>query len=205
MSQHVLSRYRRARRLISGGALALGTAVGAVALAAPAAAADHDWSGVARCESGGNWSINTGNGYYGGLQFSSSTWQAYGGGAYASRADLASPGQQIAVAERVLAGQGIGAWPNCGRYLSGGSTPAAPAAAAAPAPHAAPRSAPVQSSAAPAPRSSSSNGGSYVVQRGDTLARIAASHGVSWRTLWAQNRASVSNPNLIYPGQKLAL
>ena len=203
MSQHVLPRFRRARRLIFGGTLALGTAVGAVARAAPASASGHDWSGVARCESGGNWSTNTGNGYYGGLQFSASTWQAYGGGAYASRADLASSGEQIAVAERVLAGQGIGAWPNCGRYLSGGSTPAA--AAVAPAPHAPPRAAPTQSAAAPAARSSSSNGGSYVVRRGDTLARIAAANGVSWRTLWAQNRASVSNPDRIYPGQRLAL
>src|SRR3954453_4447674 len=66
MSQHVPSRPRRVRRILSGGALAVGTAVSAVALAAPAAAADHDWSGVARCESGGNWSINTGNGYDGG-------------------------------------------------------------------------------------------------------------------------------------------
>jgi hypothetical protein len=109
---------RRVRRLVCGGALAVGTAVGAVALAAPAVAADHDWSGVARCESGGNWQINTGNGYYGGLQFSASTWQAYGGGAYASRADLASSGEQIAVAERVLAAQGAGAWPVCGRSLT---------------------------------------------------------------------------------------
>ena len=122
---------RRSRR---AGVVVLGAAaIGFGALAAPAAAAEHDWSGVAQCESGGNWSINTGNGYYGGLQFSASTWSAYGGGAYAPRADLASPAEQIAVAERVLVGQGIGAWPTCGRYLTGGSTPAA----AAPAPAAA--------------------------------------------------------------------
>jgi hypothetical protein len=77
----------------------------------------HDWDAVARCESGGNWSINTGNGYYGGLQFSQSTWTAFGGAAYAPRADLASKSQQIAVAERVLASQGAGAWPTCGRNL----------------------------------------------------------------------------------------
>ena len=77
----------------------------------------HDWDAVAQCESGGNWSINTGNGYYGGLQFSSSTWLAYGGGAYAPRADLATRGQQIAIAEKVLAAQGAGAWPVCGRSL----------------------------------------------------------------------------------------
>jgi hypothetical protein len=79
----------------------------------------NDWDAVAQCESGGNWSINTGNGYYGGLQFSSSTWLAYGGGAYAPRADLAARSQQIAIAEKVLAAQGKGAWPVCGRNLTG--------------------------------------------------------------------------------------
>jgi hypothetical protein len=77
----------------------------------------HDWAAVARCESGGNWSIDTGNGYYGGLQFSQSTWDAFGGGAYAPRADLATQSQQIAIAEKVLAVQGPGAWPVCGRNL----------------------------------------------------------------------------------------
>ncbi|TFV90054.1 hypothetical protein E4P38_04865 [Blastococcus sp. CT_GayMR16] len=78
----------------------------------------RDWNAVAQCESGGNWSINTGNGYYGGLQFSQSTWNAFGGGAYAPRADLAARAQQIAVAEKVLAVQGRGAWPTCGRNLA---------------------------------------------------------------------------------------
>ena len=79
----------------------------------------NDWDAVAQCESGGDWSINTGNGYYGGLQFSSSTWLAFGGGVYAPRADLAAKSQQIAIAEKVLAAQGKGAWPVCGRNLSG--------------------------------------------------------------------------------------
>jgi outer membrane murein-binding lipoprotein Lpp len=83
---------------------------------APAPSA-HDWDAVAQCESGGNWSINTGNGYYGGLQFSPDTWAGFGGTAYAPRADLASKGEQITVAERVLAVQGPGAWPTCGRNL----------------------------------------------------------------------------------------
>jgi hypothetical protein len=78
----------------------------------------HNWDAVAQCESGGNWSINTGNGFYGGLQFTSRTWLAFGGGAYASRADLAAKSQQIAIAEKVLAGQGPGAWPICGRGLT---------------------------------------------------------------------------------------
>jgi hypothetical protein len=77
----------------------------------------HDWDAVAQCESGGNWSINTGNGFYGGLQFTSSTWLAFGGGVYATRADLAARAQQIAIAEKVLAAQGPGAWPTCGRSL----------------------------------------------------------------------------------------
>jgi len=82
---------------------------------APAPHTGVNWDAIARCESGGNWHINTGNGFYGGLQFTYGTWLGYGGGAYAPRADLASREQQIAVAERVLAGQGIGAWPVCGR------------------------------------------------------------------------------------------
>lgn len=79
--------------------------------------AAHDWDAVAMCESGGNWSINTGNGYFGGLQFSQQTWAGFGGTAYAPRADLATKSEQIAVAERVLAVQGPGAWPTCGRNL----------------------------------------------------------------------------------------
>jgi len=81
---------------------------------APASSGGVNWSAIAACESGGNWSASTGNGFYGGLQFTEQTWLAYGGGQYASSANLATPGQQIAVAQRVLAGQGIGAWPVCG-------------------------------------------------------------------------------------------
>jgi uncharacterized protein YabE (DUF348 family) len=76
-----------------------------------------DWDAVAQCESGGNWSINTGNGYYGGLQFNASTWLAYGGGAYASRADLASKAEQIAIANKLYAARGSSPWPVCGKYL----------------------------------------------------------------------------------------
>ena len=88
------------------------TIAGGLAMATPASAASV-WDRVAACESGGNWSINTGNSFYGGLQFTRSTWLAYGGGAYASRADLASKSAQIAVAQRTLKGQGPGAWPVC--------------------------------------------------------------------------------------------
>jgi len=122
-----------------------GAAFGAAGLAlAPAAnaAPDSDWDALAQCEAGGNWGINTGNGFQGGLQFTPSTWQAYGGGAYAATADGATREQQIEVAERVLAGQGWGAWPACSAKLGLNSAPtprtagapaAAPAAPAAPA------------------------------------------------------------------------
>ena len=93
---------------------------GSIALAGQAAAAtDGEWDQVARCESGGNWAINTGNGYYGGVQFAAGTWASHGGGAFAPTAQLATREQQIVIAERVLATQGRGAWPVCGGPLSG--------------------------------------------------------------------------------------
>src|SRR6266496_3973016 len=93
-----------------------GIAVGASLAIAATPASATNWDAIAQCESGGNWSINTGNGYYGGLQFTQSTWKAYGG---TGSPQSASREQQIAVAERVLQGQGIGAWPVCGK--KGGS------------------------------------------------------------------------------------
>jgi nucleoid-associated protein YgaU len=80
----------------------------------PASSGAVNWSAIAACESGGNWAASTGNGFYGGLQFTEQTWLADGGGRYASSANLATPAQQIAVAQNVLASQGIGAWPVCG-------------------------------------------------------------------------------------------
>lgn len=77
-------------------------------------ASAHNWDAVAQCESGGNWGTNTGNGYYGGLQFSQSTWEANGGSGSAASASRA---EQIRVAENVLASQGPGAWPTCGANL----------------------------------------------------------------------------------------
>lgn len=71
------------------------------------------WDSIAKCESGGNWAVNTGNGYYGGLQFDLHTWNAYGGGQYAPLPSEASRDQQIAVAQKVQAAQGWGAWPVC--------------------------------------------------------------------------------------------
>jgi resuscitation-promoting factor RpfA len=111
--------------LVAAGALALG--ITAVTAGSANAASGSTWDRIAACESGGNWSINTGNGFSGGLQFSPSTWRAFGGTAYASSAHLASRSAQIAVAERVLAAQGWGAWPACSAKLglhgkSGGSS-----------------------------------------------------------------------------------
>jgi nucleoid-associated protein YgaU len=194
MPQH--DHVRMPIRTLRRGAVVVAGAAGLTlgVLGGSAQAAPHNWDGVADCESSGNWSINTGNGYYGGLQFSQSTWEAYGGGAYAARADLATKAEQIAVAERTLVGQGAGAWPTCGRHL----TVAAPAAAPEPAPEPAPAPAPA---AAPAPT------GSYTVRSGDTLAAIAAAQGVQggWQALYERNRDRLSNPNLIYVGQVLVV
>ncbi|NUS43940.1 MAG: transglycosylase family protein [Mycobacteriaceae bacterium] len=95
-----------------------------------ASAATHNWDGVARCESGGNWGISTGNGYYGGLQFNLGTWRANGGGGMPNHA---SKDEQIRVAENVLRTQGAGAWPVCGQYLRSGESAPAPAQAPKPA------------------------------------------------------------------------
>ncbi len=93
---------------------------GSLGLAAQAhAATDAEWDAVARCESSGNWAINTGNGYHGGLQFAPGTWSGHGGGEFAPVAHQATREEQIAIAEKVLATQGKGAWPVCGRGLSG--------------------------------------------------------------------------------------
>jgi resuscitation-promoting factor RpfA len=194
-------------RVVRGAAVSVGAAATvATALAntnAASASPGHDWSGVAQCESSGNWHINTGNGFYGGLQFTQSTWDAYGGQSFASRADLASQSAQISVAERVLAGQGVGAWPVCGQYLSGGSTPTD----TSPAVDSTPSSPQPSTSGGSDDAAPQASGGSYVVQSGDTLSRIASSHDVSggWRTLAELNSGEISNPDLIYPGQSIKL
>ncbi|QTH60480.1 DUF3235 domain-containing protein [Corynebacterium hindlerae] len=121
----------------------------AATLLAPtaSAASDSDWDRLAGCEAGGNWSINTGNGYHGGLQFSPSTWNANGGQEFAPYAYQATREQQIVVAERVLASQGWGAWPSCSAKLGLNS---APTPRATPAPAAVAYDAPVTQAGAPA-------------------------------------------------------
>lgn len=170
--------------------------------AVPAGAAPVSvWNRVAQCESGGNWHINTGNGYYGGLQFSAGTWRAHGGTAYASRADLASKSAQITVAERVLNTQGPGAWPVCGPEAGlsrGQGAPDVSAGTTEPRNRSQGRTAPHSASVA-------ASGRTVTVVPGDTLSAIAEQHGTTWPALWSLNRSIVADPDLIFPGQRLAL
>ncbi|MCS4490063.1 DUF3235 domain-containing protein [Corynebacterium sp. ES2794-CONJ1] len=121
MAKHARKTATPLKKLAAGAAVVGATTV----IFAPAAnaAPDSDWDRLAQCEAGGNWSINTGNGYHGGLQFSPSTWSGYGGGEFAPYAYQATREQQIAVAERVLAGQGWGAWPSCSSRLGLNAAP----------------------------------------------------------------------------------
>ncbi|MDQ0775137.1 LysM repeat protein [Streptomyces aurantiacus] len=190
------------------------------------AATTSEWDTVAQCESGGNWSINTGNGYYGGLQFSSSTWAAYGGSSYASSADQASKSQQIAVAEKVLASQGKGAWPSCGVGLSGASTGGgtAPSGSGDSGQSAAQPQQDTQSTEKRASRSQErpaakktvetptgkkvkKGDGEYKVVKGDTLSEIAAEENVKggWQKLYKLNDDIVDDADFIFPGQQLHL
>lgn len=198
-----------------------GVAVAApLVVAAPAGAATAaEWDRVAQCESGGDWSINTGNGYYGGLQFSASTWAAYGGTQYAPTADRAGKAQQIEIAEKVLAGQGKGAWPVCGVGLSG--TPyggGAERTAEQPAtrgeqrtaPQAAPEAAPKAESGTvttPTGEKVEKGDGEYEVETGDTLSSIAAAEDVKggWKKLFDLNDDIIDDADLIHPGQRLHL
>ncbi|MET9151110.1 transglycosylase family protein [Streptomyces griseoflavus] len=123
-------RHRRPRQapalLVAAGVTGSAIAIPLLGAGGASAADGTAWDRVAECESGGSWSQNTGNGYYGGLQLTQDDWEKYGGLDYAASADQASRGQQIAVAEKILADQGVGAWRTCG--LLGGLDPDAPAA-----------------------------------------------------------------------------
>ncbi|PNV34225.1 transglycosylase [Streptomyces sp. DH-12] len=191
------------------------------------AATASEWDAVAQCESGGNWSINTGNGYYGGLQFSASTWAGYGGTKYAATADQATKAQQIEIAEKVLAGQGKGAWPVCGTGLSNaayngssaeGSSQGSGATESRESEQKASRSA--ERPAAPAEQKAEQKtvttptgekvekgDGEYKVVKGDTLSSIAAERDVKggWAKLFELNDDILDDADLIYPGQQLHL
>jgi resuscitation-promoting factor RpfA len=168
---------------VAGGALLTGAAV---------ATPDVNWDAIAQCESGGNWSINTGNGYFGGLQFKMSTWRANGG---VGNPANATREQQIAVAERVLVSQGIGAWPVCGKH-AGNNTPTRkkPAKPATPDTPSAPPTGTGQMSV-------------YTVVPEDTLWSIANSRHVlgGWQRIYAANRNVIADPDLIRAGQSLQI
>jgi len=202
---------RRSKRA----AAAVITTVGAATLvgttlAAPAAQASDPysvWNRVAACESGQHWHINTGNGFYGGLQFSYSTWRGYHGGKYASRADLATRLEQIEVARRVLASQGPGAWPVCGPRA--GLTRSSGHATHAALPRTAGRTvAAVHHVKHHAKRHHAKrHHKTYTVRSGDTLSKIARRlhvHG-GWHALFRANRTHMSNPNVLRVGQVLTL
>ena len=111
------TRFLRGSVLVTAAlAMALGVLSGPAVTSADAAS-KRSWSRLAGCESGGNWHINTGNGYYGGLQFSLSAWRGFGGGHFARRPHKARRVEQVAVAQRVLHSVGWGAWPACSSSL----------------------------------------------------------------------------------------
>ncbi|MFB7652853.1 MULTISPECIES: transglycosylase family protein [unclassified Streptomyces] len=220
------NRINRASLTVTAGGA--GLALPLVGTGTAQAADVETWDKVAACESTNDWDINTGNGYYGGLQFTQSTWEAFGGTRYAPRADLATKDQQIAIAEKVLDGQGPGAWPVCSQRAGltrGGDTPdIRPAggagdekSAGTPAKKSAEK--PAKKPAAKAdsvkdiqpqttPQSRAGKGRMYTVVTGDTLSGIADSHrvGGGWQGLYEANRDAIgSDPDLILPGQRLSL
>ncbi|MEW2544355.1 transglycosylase family protein [Streptomyces sp. NPDC047002] len=215
------SRINRASLTVTAGGA--GMALPLIGAGAAHGASVDVWSKVAACESSGNWQINTGNGYYGGLQFTQSTWEAYGGTRYAARADLATRDQQIAVAEKVLGGQGPGAWPVCSGHAGltrSGGTPHLTTAAdtvrhTAPAKvrtthtdtaQARPAAAPAQYAASPTAVPTHREG--YTVARGDSLSQITVDEHLAgtWQQVYEDNRKVVGDdPDLIFPGQRLVL
>ena len=221
---------RRGVTLAAVSAATLALSATAANAAAPTTSAST-WDALAQCESGGNWSTNTGNGFSGGLQFTPQTWAAFGG---TGSPQGASRAQQIAVAEKVQASQGWGAWPACSAKLglNGGG--------GAPAPQILPQSAPVQAAPVQAPVQTAPvqtapvaqapvaqvaqapvqapvearhaaavavSGQTYTVQEGDTLSKIAQKLGIQggWQHLADANTDTISNPNLVFVGQVLQL
>ncbi|MEU2672755.1 transglycosylase family protein [Streptomyces sp. NPDC007164] len=224
------SRINRASLTVTAGGA--GLALPFVAAASAGAATPDVWEKVAACESTGNWHINNGNGYFGGLQFTRSTWAAYGGTVYAPRADLATRDEQISIAEKVLEAQGPGAWPSCstkaGLSSRGDAADISPQSqrtghVKAPAKTSPAKTSPAETlsdrtvsgrpttkrTSVPAtPTTVPGKHESYTVARGDSLSAIAASERVrgGWQHLYAQNREVVGDdPDLILPGQRLSL
>ncbi|MCB5164601.1 transglycosylase family protein [Streptomyces bambusae] len=171
------------------------------------AASAESWAKVATCESGGDWAIATGNGYYGGLQFSPSTWEAFGGHQYAPNAHQATKEQQIEIAEKVLAGQGRGAWPHCGKSLDDKPWEGGGQSGEKGDQKQDEKQVKGQGDGASGADSGSAQGsGSYTVQPGDTLSDIALDHGLDgWRPLYDANTSVLTDPNQIQPGQHLTV
>ncbi|WP_329268094.1 transglycosylase family protein [Streptomyces sp. NBC_01451] len=209
------NRINRASLTVTAGSA--GIALPLVGAGAADAADVATWNKVAACESTNDWNINTGNGYYGGLQFSQSTWEAYGGIAYAGRADLATKDQQIAVAEKVLKAQGPGAWPVCSvraGLTRGGDTPDInPTGTAGGTSRAGTSERKSQRTVRDVkpqttPQSRAGTAEMYTVVHGDTLSGIADDRDVrgGWQRLYAGNRTTIgTDPDLIVPGQRLNL
>jgi resuscitation-promoting factor RpfA len=209
---------RRAAQVVLVGAMAAAP----LALSTGLASADTDWDELAQCESSGDWSTNTGNGFGGGLQFTDSTWRAFGG---SGDPEDASRSEQIQVAERVKAEQGMNAWPTCSKKTgntddspnssvpsagssdadagsdadSGSGSASGDEDSGSSADEATPETRTVRDTPA------SGSAGSYTVKAGDTLSSIAASHGATWRTLAQANPDVATDPNLIFPGQTLTM
>ena len=193
------------------------------------AAAEPDWDELARCESGGNWSSTVGH-YEGGIQFDPNTWDAYGGGQYASSANQATREQQIAIGRKVLAAQGYGAWPGCSastgwegggtsskstqsvRQSSGSDVGEQSSTVRRVVPEPRPQ---IQRVTLPAdavatlntaPKVAPPGGSLWTVARGDTLTSIAAKHpGVKWEAIRDLNRDVVEHADWIFPGERLAI
>ncbi|NEC89146.1 transglycosylase family protein [Streptomyces sp. SID12501] len=224
MSECADSYTRKTRKTAVLAGAALLAPLGLLAATGNAAAADSGvWDRIAQCESGGNWHINTGNGYYGGLQFSAGTWRAYGGTAYAATADGASRSQQIAVATKVQGAQGWGAWPTCSaRAGAGGSAPAVSGSDSGSGSATTKSTKPTKKSVKPSNGQSagkatgsagsaaseapsktperstahvgrSSSRGDYTVRAGDTLSGIAARYTTTWQHLYAANKAVIGD------------
>ena len=209
-SKHAAAKKVSVKQRIAGVGIARAATVVAGISTAGSAKAATVWDRVAQCESGGNWHINTGNGYYGGLQFHPATWRGFGGTKYASRADLASKSQQIAIAQKVLRVQGPGAWPVCSKRAgltraNGGAVSVSPSNDSAPV--TTKKKVTKKKTYATTSKSYSGKGAKFTVRRGDTLSKLAARHDVKggWKALYRANTARVSNPNLIYVGQVLRL
>lgn len=212
----------RAPAYVAAGAMALSAAT--IPSIPASAVTDVNWDAIAACESGGNWAISTGNGFSGGLQFTLSTWRANGGTGNPANATREA---QIAVARKVMATQGLGAWPVCGRHAYDGGAPAVrrpvEVTASAPAPrHVAPDPAPVVKPApieppevlvgpfiVPVPPGTAlptvAPPGGYTVAQGDMLADIATVHNVAggWQALADVNH--LADPDVLAVGQALTL